>query len=266
MYTSPHLLVPQERIRIDGLTMDEAGFAAYVFEVWELLFGGPGGVVERDSPRYLQLCLLTALHAFIKQGVDAVVLETHHGGEFDATNFIQAPVVTVVTPLGRDHMKQLGPGMGDIAWHKAGIFKSGAVAVAAAQDEGEVVEVVLKRRAAEKGALGGELRWVSANDVNEVEGVKPAVQKGNCAVAVVAVRAFLDRTAPEGKRVLSAGSVKRGIADFKWPGRFQVVERAEGKERWWCDGAHNEMSVGVAGRWYVDGLEERGYVHFPFII
>lgn len=254
MYTSPHLLVPQERVRISGAAIDERGFAGYFFEVWERLFGAGKAAEGGERPRYLQLCVLVALHAFIREGVGAVVLETHHGGEYDATNFVAAPVVTVVTPLGRDHVRQLGPGMRDIAWHKAGIFKASAVAIAAAQEEG--LEEVLRARAAEKGVEGGEVRVVRGEDEEVVKGVKPEVQRGNCAVAVVAVRAFLERTAGEGGKVLSDESVRSGIEGFKWPGRFQVVERGGGRERWWCDGAHNEMSIGVAGRWFVDGVKE----------
>ena len=149
MYTSPHLLVPQERVRLNGTAIDERGFARYFFEVWERLFAAEKVAEESERPRYLQLCVLVALHAFIREGVEAVVLETNHGGEYDATNFVTKPVVTVVTPLGRDHVRQLGPGMRDIAWHKAGIFKEGAVAVAASQEEG--LEEVLKERAAERG-------------------------------------------------------------------------------------------------------------------
>lgn len=253
MYTSPHLLAPQERIRLSGSAISEPGFSRYFFEAWERLFGAGKAAEGGERPRYLQLCVLVALHAFIKEGVAAVVLETHHGGEFDATNFVTAPVVTVVTPLGRDHVKQLGPGMREIAWHKAGIFKEGAVAIAAAQEEG--LEGVLRERARERGVVGGEVRVVTGEEEGGVRGVRPEVQRGNCAVAVVAVRAFLERKKGE---VLSEESVRRGIEGFKWPGRFQVVEREGGKERWWCDGAHNEMSIGVAGRWFVDGLEEGG--------
>ncbi|KFY57354.1 hypothetical protein V496_06471 [Pseudogymnoascus sp. VKM F-4515 (FW-2607)] len=253
MYTSPHLLVPQERIRLSGSAISEPGFARYFFEVWERLFSEAAASGKGERPRYLQLCVLVALHAFIKDGVAAVVLETHHGGEFDATNFVTAPVVTVVTPLGRDHVKQLGPGMREIAWHKAGIFKKGAVAIAAAQEEG--LEEVLRERARERGVVGGEVKIVRGEEESGVQGVRPEVQGGNCAVAVVAVRAFLERKKGE---VLSEESVRRGIEGFKWPGRFQVVEREGGMERWWCDGAHNEMSIGVAGRWFVDGLEEGG--------
>lgn len=253
MYTSPHLLVPQERIRLSGSAISEPGFARYFFEVWERLFSEAAASGKGERPRYLQLCVLVALHAFIKEGVAAVVLETHHGGEFDATNFVTAPVVTVVTPLGRDHVKQLGPGMREIAWHKAGIFKKGAVAIAAAQEEG--LEEVLRERARERGVVGGEVKIVRGEEESGVQGVRPEVQRGNCAVAVVAVRAFLERKKGE---VLSEESVRRGIEGFKWPGRFQVVQREGGMERWWCDGAHNEMSIGVAGRWFVDGLEEGG--------
>ena len=85
-------------------------FARYFFEVWDIL--------SRDSdklPRYLQLFTLVSFHAFIKEGVEAAVFETHHGGEYDATNVIEHPVATVITTLGMDHIQQLGPTIKDIA-------------------------------------------------------------------------------------------------------------------------------------------------------
>lgn len=60
--------------------------------------------------------------------MDAAIFETHHGGEYDATNVISKPVVTGITSLGMDHVDQLGPTLDDVAWHKAGILKTGAPA------------------------------------------------------------------------------------------------------------------------------------------
>lgn len=93
-----------------------------------------------DPPRYLQLFAILAIHIFIHEGVGAAVIETHHGGEYDATNVIEGPIATVITPIGMDNAKQLGPATRNIAWHKSGIFKAGSVAVSA-QQEANVVGV-----------------------------------------------------------------------------------------------------------------------------
>ncbi|KUL90484.1 hypothetical protein ZTR_00032 [Talaromyces verruculosus] len=69
---------------------------------------------------------LDSFHTFIRERVQAAIFETHHGGEYDATNVIPQPVVTAITSLGMDHVAQLGPTIDDIAWHKSGIFKPGA--------------------------------------------------------------------------------------------------------------------------------------------
>jgi folylpolyglutamate synthase len=135
LYTSPHLIHPEERIRVNFKPLQRELFAKYLFEVDDILSKkGPRDFDPR--PRYLQLLALLAFHTFIKEGVDAAIVETHHGGEYDSTNVIDKPVVTVVTTLGIDHIIQLGSSIESIAWHKAGIFKSGAPAFAAPQESG----------------------------------------------------------------------------------------------------------------------------------
>lgn len=96
-----------------------------------------------SKPRYLQVCALLSFHTFIREDVDATILETHQGGEYDSTNVIENPLVTAITSIGIDHVKQLGPFVEKIAWHKAGIFKSGAPAFSAAQEAG-IAEVLQK--------------------------------------------------------------------------------------------------------------------------
>ena len=88
-------------IRVNFKTLPRCDFAKYFFEVWDVLHDAP--------PRYLQLFAILAIHIFIREGVGAAVIETHHGGEYDATNVIEGPIATVITPIGMDHAKQLGP-------------------------------------------------------------------------------------------------------------------------------------------------------------
>ncbi|KAI0202872.1 folylpolyglutamate synthase [Astrocystis sublimbata] len=247
LYTSPHLTRPEERIRINFEPLDQHRFAKYFFEVWDVL----SKLSKR--PRYLQLFALFATHVFMREGVEAAIYETHHGGEYDATNFFHKPIATIITPLGIDHAKQLGPTLNNIAWHKAGIFKTGAVAFAAAQDPGPAD--VLRNRAAEKKV---DLRFVSDEPdlpKNSLQ-LKPDVQRGNCAVALACLRSFI--TATHRTESLQLGDIQQGVASFEWPGRFQYI--GEGNQHWFLDGAHNEMSVVKAAEWFI---EASGQVENP---
>jgi folylpolyglutamate synthase len=93
--------------------------------------------------------LLLSFHTFIREGVDTAIYETHHRGEYDSTNVIKKPIVTTITPLGIDHVKQLDPSIQNIAWNKGGIFKPRAPAFSAPQETAAVE--VLRDRASDKG-------------------------------------------------------------------------------------------------------------------
>ncbi|KAI0023448.1 folylpolyglutamate synthase [Xylariomycetidae sp. FL0641] len=227
MYTSPHLIHPEERIRIDSRPLPRPLFAKYFFEVWDLLSDG------KHVPRYLQLCALFATHVFLREGVDATVFETHHGGEYDATNFFQKPIVTIITPLGMDHAKQLGPTLRNIAWHKAGIFKQGAIAWSAFQSP--EAAAVLRDRAAEKAVslhFQQQDPWLLFKALEIPENalqLKPYISQ------------------PE------SIDFNKGVAQFSWPGRFQYIDR--GSSQWFLDGAHNEMSVVKAAEWFIEAAD-----------
>ena len=205
-------------------------------------------------PRYLQLLALLSFHAFIREGVDTAIFETHHGGEYDSTNFIEKPVVTAITTLGMDHMKQLGSTIESIAWHKAGIFKPGATAFSAPQRT--AAAEVLRERASEKGV---SLQFVDPDPslpTNKVQ-LKPDVQRTNCSVALAAVRSFLDQKTIKNRSNLSSSDVIQGISQFSWPGRFQLV--TENQFQWFLDGAHNEMSVIIAAEWFLEASKIQRY-------
>ncbi|PGG98681.1 folylpolyglutamate synthase [Blastomyces parvus] len=239
LYTSPHLRCIRERIQIDNQPITEDLFTRYFFEVWEKLASEE---VDR-LPRYLQLLALLAFHTFVKEKVDAAIFETHHGGEYDATNVIPKPVVTGIASLGMDHISQLGPTIEDIAWHKAGIFKAGTPAFSVSQEDGP--SAVLSKRAAEKGV---DLTFVSTNDaLFDGGGVSNIpVQRLNCSLALEIARAFLKLKAPDD--TLNAEDISIGIKTFSWAGRFEVIE--DGTSRWFLDGAHNIMSLEQLAEWF----------------
>ncbi|EQL36415.1 folylpolyglutamate synthase [Blastomyces dermatitidis ATCC 26199] len=184
-----------------------------------------------------------AFHTFVKEKVDAAIFETHHGGEYDATNVIPKPVVTGVTSLGMDHISQLGPTIEDIAWHKAGIFKAGTPAFSVLQEDRP--SVALSKRAAEKGV---DLTFVSTNEALFDGGgvLNIPVQRLNCSLALEIARAFLKLKEPED--TIDAEDISRGIKTFSWAGRFEVIE--DGISRWFLDGAHNMMSLEQAVQWF----------------
>ncbi|KAF2085297.1 folylpolyglutamate synthase [Saccharata proteae CBS 121410] len=245
LYTSPHLIFPEERIRINFEPLARDLFAEYFFEVWDAL--SVGEEPSRLMPRYLQLLALVGFHAFIKEGVDAAIIECHHGGEYDATNIIEHPVAAVITPLGIDHIKQLGPNFENIAWHKAGIFKPGTWAFSAPQND--PAPKVLRKRAEEKG-IGVEFVGDDPSLPSDSLQLKPDVQHKNCSLALAAVRRFLLEKSPERDPSLSKEDIAQAVGQFFWPGRFQLV--VEESNHWFLDGAHNEMSVSKAAQWFIE--------------
>ena len=244
-YTSPHLKYVRERIQIDSEPMSENLFSKYVFEVWD------GLSQSTSKPRYLQLLMLVSVHAFIRERVDVAIYETHNGGEYDATNVIQKPIVTGITTIGIDHVEQLGPSIENIAWHKAGIFKYGSPAFSTSQ--APEVATVLQRRGREKDVA---LKFVDVNPILPLDAnaLKPEVQTKNSSLAIALADAFLKAKAPEKHRNLISHDVRRGVEQFSWPGRYHRIVNEN--YQWFLDGAHNELSVQKAAQWFAETAPE----------
>ncbi|KAF2213756.1 hypothetical protein CERZMDRAFT_67181 [Cercospora zeae-maydis SCOH1-5] len=251
LYTSPHLMKPEERIRINSEPLAPAVLAKYFFEVYDCLpqlateYDPEKSPVER-GPRLLQLWALLAFHVFIREKVDVTILETHNGGEYDATNVVKKPIVTAVTTLGMDHIDMLGPTIENIAWHKSGIYKPGAVALSTMQDPKPAA--VLKDRAT---AQGEQITFAGIDDArlpsNSVK-LEPFVQRKNASLAIAICQAFLNRSSPSDRLELqlTGDDIVAGVDHFTWPGRFQIVRYADCT--WFLDSAHNDMSVAIAAQ------------------
>ncbi|KAI9726530.1 MAG: hypothetical protein M1834_009017 [Cirrosporium novae-zelandiae] len=251
LYTSPHLIFPEERIRINFEPLSKEFFAKYFFEVYDSLSQQSSKNDFESAPRYLQLLALVSFHTFIREGVDVAIYETHNGGKYDATNVIQRPVVTAVTPIGEDHVNQLGPSIENIAWHKAGIFKTGVPAFSAPQEL--AVDKVLRIQAAEKGV---ELKFVNIDSSlpGDALQLKPEVQRMNCSLAHIISDAFLRKKAPEEYCSLTSHDILQGIEQFSWQGRFQLIR--DGNSNWFLDGAHNKLSIKESALWFAKASSE----------
>ncbi|KAJ5179757.1 hypothetical protein N7492_002967 [Penicillium capsulatum] len=235
LYTSPSLW-PRNRIRIDSNPIPEDLFVERILEVSRSLSLDSDTLSpDAKTPGFLQMMAIVSFHTFIKEGVHVVICEAHHGGEFDATNFIRRPAITAITKIGMDHVDNLGRTLQDIAWHKSGIFRTGVWALSVRQDPKAKDEI--KRRAGEKGAL---LRFVE--DV-QIEGV-PLEQRENCSLAIQIADKFLQLSGHS----LDERDIATGIEKCRWPGRFDIVRHPDCT--WYLDGAHNETSMKVVAEWY----------------
>ncbi|TGZ78639.1 putative tetrahydrofolylpolyglutamate synthase [Ascodesmis nigricans] len=263
LYTSPDLRGIRERIQINNKPVSEALFTQYFFEVWDGLSSQsaltPGHDGKDKMPRFLQLLALIAFHTFIRERTDVAIFETHHGGEYDATNVIPKPAVTGITAIALDHVAQLGPTIENVAWHKSGIFKHGVPAFSSSQDP--AVISVFQARAKEKEV---PLKFVEVDQSlpKDAWALHAPVQRINCSLALAIAEAFLELKAPAESRSLTPEDIAQGIERFNWPGRYETI--VEGNNHWFLDGAHNELSVKHVAEWFaktaLDGSKSSPYV------
>ena len=233
-FTSPHLESYLERISINGQSIDPKAFiftyndiAAYL-DLMDSKFEHPISFFEAMTA--------LAFAAFAEHPIDVGVIEVGMGGEWDATNVVDADV-SVIMPINLDHTEYLGETLTEIAQTKAGIIKQSGFVVLA-QQEPEAAKELLKR-AAEMGAdvaregveysvlsrtlaVGGQLLTIQgASDTYEdvFLPLHGKHQASNAAAALVAVEAFF------GDQELDIEAVRAGFANVTSPGRCEVVHR-----------------------------------------
>ncbi|KAF4547267.1 Mur ligase middle domain-containing protein [Elsinoe fawcettii] len=236
-YTSPHIFSICDRIQINGQPISKKTFGDHFLNMWNCLpkYATP----ELDVPRYLQLLFLLSLYIFKSEKVDIAIIEAHMGGKHDATNVIDRPYITVITPVSLDHEEVLGPTLQDIAGHKAGIMKRNCPILSSAQ--APIVTEVVTNQAKEVGApltiIQTESMWKAENKTT------PQVQ--NEALAIATARLWLKR---KGISSLGVDQIDCQALNFKIPGRLQVV-RQSGID-WYLDSAHNEDSLSNVAHWF----------------
>lgn len=114
LYTSPHLKDFRERIKIDGIMCDEDFVVAFIGKIKPL--------IEEINPSFFELTVAMAFEYFALQKIDIAIIETGLGGRLDSTNVI-APMLSIITNIGFDHVNLLGNTLEKIAFEKAGIVK-----------------------------------------------------------------------------------------------------------------------------------------------
>ncbi|MBZ5681309.1 MAG: bifunctional folylpolyglutamate synthase/dihydrofolate synthase [Acidobacteriia bacterium] len=296
LYTSPHLVRINERIRVNGQEISDDDFAEIHGEVDRLA----GQLVDRGAlpwhPSFFEMMTAIAFERFAREKVDMAVLEVGMGGRLDATNVVE-PLVSVITDIALDHQKFLGNSVGEIAREKVGIIRPGGVVV------------TLPQQPEANDVIGNTIMQLGARGVSAVPYVPP-VSPGSTQYLVPSTEkksftAEHSEKAEEnrghslyryplqvmGKQILvetplmgrhqlrnvalaiataeelrkqgfavTATAIERGIRETHWPGRFQVIRASEGWPEIVLDVAHNP-----AGAWALRSALSERYEDRPLV-
>jgi folylpolyglutamate synthase len=247
--TSPHILDIRERILINNEKIPKSLFSHRIrlLDTKIQSLSNQPDLKTPSRPRSPSFMSLLGIDIFMDKAekYDVAILETGMGGEMDSTNVFPHPVATGITSIGLDHVHVLGNTVEKIAWHKAGIFKSGSIAGTVVQDQ--AVLNVLRQRAEEK-RIAGELQVITDRRVVEL-GVKVypdmPYQRSNLALAIFLTETLLKSENPN---FSVTANIARSVQDVVLLGRSQVVE--DGNNTWFISSAVNDISLKEALSWF----------------
>ncbi|MGA2374712.1 MAG: folylpolyglutamate synthase/dihydrofolate synthase family protein [Candidatus Sulfotelmatobacter sp.] len=282
LYTSPHLMRINERIRVNGEKITDDSFAA--------LQGDVDRVAERLvargelpwHPSFFEMMTAIAFEHFAREKVDLAVLEVGMGGRLDATNVVD-PRLSVITDISLDHQKFLGNTVGEIAREKVGIIRRGGAVVTLPQQP-EANDVIgntildLGARAVNAvpyvppvspgsaqysvpGTQPGQFvyRYPLAVLGEEILVETPLVGRHQLRNVALAIAAAVELN-QQGFGGITTGSIARGSRETRWPGRFQVIAARAGWPEIVLDVAHNP-----AGAWALRSALSERYEDRPLI-
>ena len=242
VFTSPHLVRFNERIRIAGKLIEDQQLSDLLSEVLD--------ASEGIEPSFFEVATAVAILAFSRAPAEACILEVGLGGRLDATNVIEKPLVTGIASLGLDHQQYLGSDLVSIAREKASIAKPGVPLVSLSQPPEADAEIA--KVAAERGAkllLEGR-DWAADPDFRP--GLPGPHQKRNAGLAwaMLAAQQLL---------IVPRATFMQAIADASWSARFQKLHDGPlaGGLATWADGAHNPAAAAALA----DTLSEQGPMH-----
>ena len=275
LYTSPHLVRINERIRINGENIDDEKFAL----LHDMVERTAERLIEEGElpwhPSFFEMLTAMAFEHFATSKLDIAVLEVGMGGRLDATNVVE-PRVSVITDISLDHEKFLGNTIAEIAREKAGIIRPGSVLV------------TLPQTPAANDVIGNAILDQNATAVSAVPYVPPVSpaapnyvptstagpiilsryplqilgkqilvetpligrhQLRNVALAVAAAEELSKQGFP-----VTADAIEKGIRETRWLGRFQVVPAQRSQPEYVFDVAHNP-----AGAWALRSTLSNAY-------
>ena len=274
LYTSPHLMRINERIRVDGAPISDDEFAV----LHDIVDRAAERLVTEEKlpwhPSFFEMLTAMAFEHFARSKPDMVVLEVGMGGRLDATNVVE-PRLSVITDISLDHQKFLGNTVREIAHEKTGIIRLGGAVVTLPQapEANDVIgNAILDLDARAVSAVAyvppvspGSAEFWAATKILSPENAKKASeprqqyplqvlgerilvdsplagrhQLRNIALAIAAAVELRE----QGLEQITAKSIEAGIRQTRWPGRFQIVPATKGSPEIVLDVAHNP-----AGAW-----------------
>jgi dihydrofolate synthase/folylpolyglutamate synthase len=277
LYTSPHLMRINERVRINGKEISDNDFA----ELHAVIDRAAEKLVEKTElpwhPSFFEMMTAIAFEYFARERVDLAVLEVGMGGRLDATNVVE-PRLSVITDISLDHQKFLGNSVSEIAREKVGIIRPGGVVVTLPQqpEANDVIgNTILELGARAVNAVPyvppispgssqylvpsteqGDSRFVYRYPL-QVMGEQilvetPLVGRHQLRNVALAIAAAVELH-QQGFSSVTPKGIESGISETNWPGRFQVIAARPGWPEMVIDVAHNP-----AGAWALrSALSER---------
>ena len=243
LYTSPSFRKYNERIVVDGLEISDGELSVLTDELHE--------AAEKNRLTLFEFLTLLAFGHFSKSRVEIAILEAGLGGRLDATNTADSEIA-VITPIGLEHTKELGPDTASIAGEKCGVIKNGAFVISAEQDDAamKVVEETCKARSDVLRVCGRDFTFsrVKPGGITEPErfdyldgemiirdirlSLLGPHQPANASLALAAFKRITEKRGMS----LSPDAVKKSCMKVRWPGRFQIISELPPVI---VDGAHN---------------------------
>ncbi len=233
MFTSPHLIVHNDRIRINDVNIPDEVFLQYL--------NAHDEVFKKYGLNMFEIDFIIAALYYVDEQVDFAVFEAGLGGRLDATSEVE-PLVNCITNIGMDHMALLGDTKEKIAYEKAGILKKGVTCISAEMEES--CRDVFNREAQKVGA---NMKYVEPLEVNSYPplvlnyhkltlelGDVALYQRYNAATALGIIEELLKQGV-----CISDEAIKEGM-QHKWAGRFEKISK---QPLIYVDGAHNEEGV-----------------------
>jgi dihydrofolate synthase/folylpolyglutamate synthase len=267
LYTSPHLVRINERIRLNGSAITDDAFAG----IHDLVDRTAERLVTEEElpwhPSFFEMLTAIAFEYFAREKIDIAVLEVGMGGRLDATNVVE-PRVSVITDISLDHQKFLGNTLTEIAREKAGIIRPHGVVVTLPQAP-EANDVIGNTILSQNAKAVSAVQYVPPVSPNSAQYLLPSTsekagyvaryplqvmgkqitvetplvgrhQLRNIALAIATAEAL----SHQGFATITPAAIERGVRDTHWPGRFQVLPATPDHPEVVFDVAHNP-----AGAW-----------------
>jgi dihydrofolate synthase / folylpolyglutamate synthase len=243
LYTKPHLVNVTERTRIDGAEMPPGLMLDFIERLRSIY------EQARLALTFFEFTVALMFLYFAEAGLDIAVIETGLGGRLDSTNVVR-PLLSVITPIGFDHMDRLGYTISAIAAEKGGIIKPGVPVIIGARDcaARQTLSSIAANRASAALIIDREFSYRSHAPAHRFDydglglsltnvdlGLAGPFQHENGAIALAAIEALR----AQGWKI-SEEAIRSGLASVVWPGRFDIVSR---RPLVILDCAHNELSI-----------------------